>query len=350
MQQSPNSSNEHPWNQARTIVAVTNVLDAEIAGLQKLRGTLESQVQVVQQICELIRTRCCEGGPGRLILTGIGKAGKIADKLAATFASTGTPSLFLHPAEARHGDLGMVNPHDVVLALSNSGASEEVVFLIPSIRRIGATLIAMVGPVDSPLGRHADLVLTVGHIQEACPLGLAPSASTTALLAFGDALALTVQQQRNFTPAQYARFHPGGSLGRKLITCAEVMRTGDRVPAVKPDTAISECLSVITRARAGLVLIVDAERKLQGVFTDGDFRRLLLTVKDPAAALRSPVSQHLRSSFVSVHGTDLVQHALHLCAEKPCNEIPVLDRAGVLLGHIHLQDLADRGFETAKIN
>lgn len=348
MQHSSNLPSHESWSQARTLGAVSNILDAEIAGLQKLRGCLESQAQNIQRICDLIRTRCCEGSSGRLILTGIGKAGKIADKLAATFASTGTPSFFLHPAEARHGDLGMVNPHDLILALSNSGASEEVVFLIPSLRRIGATLIAMVGPLDSPLGRHADYVLTVGHIEEACPLGLAPSASTTALLALGDAIALTVQQQRNFTPAQYARFHPGGALGRKLLTCAEVMRTKNRVPAVSPDTAISECLSVITRARAGLVLVVDAQNKLHGVFTDGDFRRLLLAVKDPAAALRSTVSQHMRSQFVSVLETDLVQHALHLCAEKPCNEIPVLDRAGVLLGHIHLQDLADRGFEAAK--
>lgn len=311
--------------------------------MARLADEVESQSAALIQTCELIRTRCGDVAPGRLVCTGVGKAGHIAHKLAATFASTGTPSFFLHPAEARHGDLGMVQGVDVVLAISNSGASEEVLAILPSLKAIGAPVIALVGRGGSPLARHADVVVSIGHVLEACPLGLAPSTSTTALLALGDALALTVQRQRGFTPEQYARFHPGGALGRKLMTCMEAMRSGDRVPQVAPATTILDCLKRITNARAGSVLLVDEAQRLLGIFTDGDLRRVL-TRFDPSLVLAAPVSVHATVPCRSIHGRDLVQTALHLCAVHRINELPVIDDDRHVLGLLDVQDLVDRGF------
>ena len=328
-----------------TLATIKEVLRVETRALLNLHRMVAEQQDALEEACSLIRHRCTEGGAGRLILTGIGKAGKIADKLAATFASTGTPSFFLHPAEARHGDLGMIGPSDVVLALSNSGASEELVFLIPAIRRIGATLISMVGRTNSTLALQSDLFLSIGEMAEACPLGLAPSASTTALLALGDALALTIQRQRRFTPSQYARFHPGGALGRKLMTCGEVMRIGERVPTVSQHASLMDCLKTITRVRAGCVILIDDAGQAAALFTDGDLRRLL-TETDTAVSMLQPVLPHANRDFIAVASDDLVSAALHLCSEKRINEVPVLDGARRVLGLIDLQDLADRGFDT----
>jgi arabinose-5-phosphate isomerase len=279
------------------------------------------------------------------VVTGVGKAGHVGRKLAATFASTGTPSFFLHPAEARHGDLGMVQATDVVLALSNSGSSEELVALLPSFKHIGVPLIAVVGMRESPLARHADVALSIGRVTEACPLGLAPSTSTTAMLALGDALALTVQRLRQFTPEQYARFHPGGALGRKLMTCREAMRSGERVPAVTRTTSVLDCLRAITKARAGGVVLVDGQGKLAGIFTDGDLRRALTKAADPAAVFRAPVGDHATTPCKSVRADELLQSALRLCAQKKINELPVVEDDGRLVGLLDLQDLVDRGFE-----
>jgi arabinose-5-phosphate isomerase len=327
-----------------TLASIRDVLAAEARAVSALSELAVGQAGALELACRLIRERCGDGRPGRLVATGVGKAGLIARKVAATFASTGTPSLFLHPAEARHGDLGMVQPADVVLAFSNSGASEELVALLPSLTHIGAPLVAVVGDTDSPLARHATAALSIGRIAEACPLGLAPSASTTAMLALGDALALTVQRQRSFTPEQYARFHPGGALGRKLMTCAEAMRAGERVPAVPPSTPVVDCLRAITSARAGSVVLVDARRTLLGIFTDGDLRRVLTRGDDPATVLKAPVERFATMPCKHVRGGELLQAALRLCSEKKINELPVTDDAGLLVGLLDVQDLVDRGF------
>ena len=327
------------------LTSVTAILRAEAAAIHRLADTAGDQLAALAAVCELIRTRCGEGLPGRLVVTGVGKAGHIARKLAATFASTGTPALFVHPAEARHGDLGMIGANDVVLALSNSGSSEEVLAILPSLRQIGCTLVAMVGRTASPLAKQADHVLSIGQVVEACPLGLAPSTSTTALLALGDALALTIQRQRALTAQQYARFHPGGALGRKLMTCADAMRAGERVPAVAPDASVLDCLKRISAARAGSVVLVAEDQRMLGIFTDGDLRRALAKAGDPAAVLAGPVRAHATMPCRSVRADELLTAALHLCADKHINELPVVDADGRLVGLLDLQDLVDRGFE-----
>ncbi len=322
------------------LASVQSVLRTEAEALAALPGLCEAQRPAVERACELIRA--CQG---RLVVTGIGKAGHIGTKLSATFASTGTPSFVLHPAEARHGDLGMVQESDLVLALSNSGSSEEIVALLPSLARIGTPVIAIVGRTDSPLAAHAIVALSIGQVVEACPLGLAPSTSTTAMLALGDAIALTVQRMRAFTPEQYARFHPGGALGRKLMTCTEAMRTGERVATVAPDTAIVACMRAIGKARAGSVVLIDGDRRLLGICTDGDLRRALSTSPDPAALLNGPVSAVATMPCRHIRADELLQTALHLCAAKKINELPVVDADGRLAGLLDLQDLVDRGFE-----
>ena len=326
------------------VASVERVLRAEAEALARLAGTARAQGDAIAAACALIHERCGDGRPGRLVATGVGKAGLIARKVSATFASTGTPSFFLHPAEARHGDLGMVQAADVVLAFSNSGASEEIIALLPSLSHTGAELIAVVGDAGSPLGRHARVALGIGVVTEACPLGLAPSTSTTAMLAMGDALALTVLERRQFTPERYARFHPGGALGRKLMTCAEAMRTGARLPVAGPGTTVMDAMRAITRARAGSVLLIDAGGRLRGIFTDGDLRRRLMEATDPALILAAAVDTVATIPCRSIRAAELVQAALRLCAEKKINELPVVDDDGRLVGLLDVQDLVDRGF------
>ena len=324
------------------LASVQSVLRTEAEALAALPGLCAAQQAAVERACELIRS--CTG---RLVVTVIGKAGHIGAKLSATFASTGTPSFTLHPAEARHGDLGMVQEQDVVLALSNSGSSEEVLALLPSFARIGVPVIAILGRTGSPLAKHAAVALSIGRVVEACPLGLAPSTSTTAMLALGDALALTVQRLRAFTPEQYGRYHPGGALGRALMTCAEAMRTGERVAAVPPETPLVACMRAIGKARGGSVVLVDADRRLLGICTDGDLRRALSTAADPAAMLNGPVRAVATVPCRHVRSDELLQGALRLCAAKKINELPVIDADGRLAGLLDLQDLVDRGFEVA---
>ncbi len=333
-----------PAADSAILASVTAILRTEAAAVSELAAFATREAATVTAVCTLIRDTCVSGQPGRLVVTGVGKAGIIGRKLAATFASTGTPSLFLHPAEARHGDLGMVQAADVVLALSNSGSSEELTALLPSLKHIGCRLIALVGRAGSPLAMHADLALCFGPVVEACPLGLAPSTSTTVMLALGDALALTVQRLRAFTPEQYGRFHPGGALGRKLMTCREAMRAGARVPAVSPTTSVVDCLRAITSARAGSVVLIDTQNRLLGIFTDGDLRRVLTKHSDAAAVLNHSVNAYATMPCRSVRGDELLQSALHVCAEKKINELPVVDDDGALIGLLDLQDLVERGF------
>ena len=278
---------------------------------------------------------------GRTVVTGMGKAGIIAQKIAATFSSTGTPALFLHPAEAVHGDLGAVQAEDIVLALSNSGETEEVLRLLPAVRRIGARVVAMTASRGNSLGQNSDLVLELGDVEEACPLGLAPSASTAAMLALGDALALSVQKARGFTMEQYALYHPAGELGRKLLKVDELMRIGVASPAVGPEASVLDALSAISAARAGAISIVDAGGKLLGIFTDGDFRRRYAADKfDPA---KTPVSKYMTVRPSTIGPGKLATEALALMRSKKIDELPVVDSAGRAVGMLDVQDLLSAG-------
>lgn len=274
----------------------------------------------------------CEG---RVAVTGMGKAGLIGQKIAATLASTGTPAYFLHPSEALHGDLGMLRREDIVLALSNSGETEEVVRLLPHIRD-RVPIVAITRDQESALGRSATFLISLGHIEEACPLGLAPSASTTAMLAVGDALALTLERRRGFSPEDFARFHPGGSLGRRFQRVSEVMRRGERVPLVSAETTILEAVKAFTTARAGAAVVVDDVGRLMGIFTNGDFRRRWTS--DPAI-IGQPVGNHMTAPCKSVAEIELVNSALRLMHQTRINELPVVDTEGRVVGLLDIQDI-----------
>jgi arabinose-5-phosphate isomerase len=282
--------------------------------------------------------------PGRTVITGMGKSGIIGRKMAATFASTGTPSFYLHPAEGIHGDLGMVTAADVVIALSNSGETGEILNILPSLRRIGAKIIAMVGNANSTLAKNVDVVLDVGVEKEACPLGLAPTSSTTAALAYGDAIALALLQKRNFTASQFAVFHPGGSLGRKLLlTVGNIMHKGNENPLVSADTTVQEALFVITDKGLGAVSVVDAEGKMLGVLTDGDIRRGLSKGVD---FLQRSVADLMTKAPKYITADKLAAQALHLMESnqpKPITVLPVVDENMVVIGLLHMTDLVRQG-------
>ena len=283
----------------------------------------------------------CEG---RTVITGMGKSGLIGRKMAATLASTGTPSFYLHPAEGIHGDLGMVTAADVVIALSNSGETGEVLNILPSLRRIGAKIIAMVGNANSTLGKNADVILDVGVSKEACPLGLAPTSSTTAALAYGDALALALLKKHNFTASQFAMFHPGGSLGRKLLlTVGNIMHKGDENPTVLADTTVQDALFVITDKGLGAVSVVDENGIMQGVLTDGDIRRGLSKGVD---FLQRPVRELMTANPKTITQDKLAAQALHLMESnkpKPITVLPVLDENRKVIGLLHMTDLVRQG-------
>ncbi len=277
-----------------------------------------------------------EGCRGRVVVSGMGKAGLIGTKISATLASTGTPSYFLHPAEALHGDLGRLVAEDVMLVLSNSGETDEVVRLIPHLKRIGTPLIAVTGRAASTLARHADVVLDIGDLDEACPLGLAPSTSTTAMLALGDALALGVQRARNLTPEEYARFHPGGSLGRKLLKVEEIMRSGAKNAVLPADRTVKEALFAITEARAGAVCLTDEHGRLAGIFTDGDLRRHVAADADVGSlVLRDVMTRNPRT----IEADRLATEAARLMREYKIDELPVIDSEGRPIGLVDIQDL-----------
>jgi arabinose-5-phosphate isomerase len=314
--------------------------------LDYAREVLRTEADAIRSLVDRIgdsfkaaaeKIRACEG---HVVVSGMGKAGLVGLKISATLASTGTPSHFVHPAEAVHGDLGRIMKKDVLLALSNSGESEELLRLIPKVRELGAAVISLTSRADSSLGRVSDVVVELGRIEEACPLGLAPSASTTALLALGDALALTVQKARGFNQKDYAVFHPAGELGRKLQKVGDVMRTGDRNPVVREETLVSEAIARITKARAGAVSVIDSNGKLAGIFTDGDLRRLLS---------RNPQGQQERISSVmtktpTVVGPDLlVADALRILREKKINVLPAVDDRGAPVGMLDIQDVLGTG-------
>lgn len=278
---------------------------------------------------------------GRIIVTGMGKAGIIGRKISATLASTGSPSISLHPAEALHGDLGMIGREDVVIAVSGSGESDEVKALLPFLKNMGVELVAITGNPGSTLARHSDAVLDTSVDREACPLNLAPTSSTTAALAMGDALAVALIELRGFKPADFARLHPGGSLGKRLLLkVSDLMRRGEDNPVAGEDTPVKEILYLITATRSGAASIVDGRGRLNGFFTDGDLRRNI--ERDPGI-LERPVSEVMTRDPLTVREDQLATAALRLLREKQIDELPVVDGEKRPVGMLDVQDLLNTG-------
>ena len=279
---------------------------------------------------------------GRVVVTGIGKAGIIGQKISATLASTGTPSFWIHSSEARHGDLGRIVSDDIVLALSNSGET-EVVTLLPFLKQIGAKIIAITGNCQSSLAQHSDVILDIGKIEEPCPLGLAPSASSTAMLALGDALALTIFKKRNLSMEDYALYHPGGELGRKLLTVEMVMRKNEKNPVAYEDTPLLDVISIMTdtAGKPGAVSIVNKQNKLVGFFTDGDLRRYL---KNGISFLHGSVKEVMTRSPKVINARCLVAEAYKILKTHKIDQLPVVDDTNTLIGIIDVQDLLEVGF------
>ncbi|MCQ8897443.1 KpsF/GutQ family sugar-phosphate isomerase [Limnobacter humi] len=319
----------NPAHHTDFLVKAKEALDIEAQAISALVPKLNGQFSAaVQTILD------CRG---RIILIGVGKSGLIAQKIAATFASTGTPSFFVHATEASHGDLGMITADDVVLALSNSGQTEELIAVIPAIARRGAKIIAMTGKMDSTLARQADVVLDCSVEKEACPLNLAPTASTTAALAMGDALAVVVLKARGFTEEDFALSHPGGSLGRKLLThVRDVMRQGDRIPMVSPSASISNAILEITKKGLGMTAVVDSKQTLLGVFTDGDLRRLIEQGLDLRGLI---VSEVMSANPHSISPDKLAVEAVRMMEVNHISQVVVTDTEGRVVGALNFHDL-----------
>lgn len=287
------------------------------------------------QACQLL-LNCT----GRIVVTGMGKSGHIGGKIAATLASTGSPAFFVHPGEASHGDLGMITADDVVLAISNSGGTEELINILPLIKRLQIPLISMTGNAESQLASYADINLDISVEKEACPLNLAPTSSTTVTLALGDALAVCLLKLRGFTADDFARSHPGGKLGKRLLlTVSDIMHQGDEVPVVTSDTLIKDALLEISEKGLGFTCVVD-NKKLVGVYTDGDLRRSL---DEQVDVHTTAISTVMTSSFSTASTTQLAVEALNLMEEKSISAIPVLDDNQQLVGAINMHDLLKAG-------
>jgi len=318
---------------ATVIALAQQALQIEAQALLDLRTRLQGDAG--QAFTKAVQTVL--GCKGRLVVMGMGKSGHVGRKIAATMASTGTPAMFVHPAEAHHGDLGMVTRSDVVLAISNSGESEELTALLPVLKRQGVPLIAMTGKPASSLARHADMVLDCAVDKEACPLNLAPTASTTAQMAVGDALAVVLLELRGFKPEDFARSHPGGALGRKLLThLRDVMRSGEALPKVSPDASFSELMREMSAKGLGAAVVVGAGGKVLGVFTDGDLRRKIEAGVElrtaTAAQLMTPGPRTIRDDVLAAEAVSLME----TCR---INTLLVVDAAGVLVGAVSTNDL-----------
>lgn len=310
-----------------------SVFDIEIAALQRTRERLDG---AFDQAVELLQETLAHGG--KILVTGVGKSFHIGQKIAATLTSTGAPSTVLHPSEAMHGDLGLLRTEDAVLALSYSGESDELVNLLPILKRTGARIIALTGDLSSTLARHSDLVLDASVEREACPFNLVPTASTTVALAIGDALAIALLDARGLDRDDYARFHPGGAIGRALLLKVDdIMRTDDRIAAVPPAASIRDALIAMTKAQAGAVVVVDNARRVLGLLTDGDLRRHL--AGGSTDILSGPVSDLMTRHPCSVRAGRLAADALVLFQQHRFDDLVVVDDQGTLAGMIDLQDL-----------
>ncbi len=273
---------------------------------------------------------------GRVITMGVGKSGIICKKISATLASTGTPSFFLHPTEALHGDLGMIVPGDIVLGISHSGETEELLRLIPSIKRIGATIVGISGKPSSTLATSADYHLSAAVSEEACPLGLAPTASTTATLALGDALAMALLQRKGFKEEDFALLHPGGKLGKRFLRVKDLMHGGTQLPAVRTDTSMHDVIYEMSKKGFGIAAVVDEEGRLQGVISDGDLRRLL---QRDEQVLRRTAGESMKAGAATISATEFASVALQLMEERKITSLFIADDQGRVEGIIHLHDL-----------
>ena len=309
------------------------VLEIESRAVESLRARLNEDF--------VSACRLCLDTPGRIVVTGMGKSGHISSKIAATLASTGTPAFFVHPAEASHGDLGMITGQDVLLAVSYSGETDEIVTILPLIKRMGAKLLSITGKPNSTLARAADVHLDVSVAEEACPLNLAPTASTTATLAMGDALAVALLKIRGFTAEDFAMSHPSGSLGKRLLLrVSDVMRTGDAIPRVDPDVRLRDGLMEMTEKGLGMTAIVDEQNKILGIFTDGDLRRALdagVSVHD------TPMRDIMHTKCTTTDSDTLAAAAVHLMEENKITSLLVADEDSRLVGALNIHDLFRAG-------
>ena len=312
-----------------TLELARNVLSIESQEISALAARLDASFEAAVQLI----LNC----HGRVVVSGMGKSGHVGGKIAATLASTGTPAFFMHPAEASHGDLGMITNGDVVIALSNSGESDELLNIVPTIKRLGAKIISITGAKNSTLAKESDVHLSAEVSQEACPLGLSPTASTTAALALGDALAVCVLNLRDFTAEDFARSHPGGKLGRRLLTrVKDIMHEGKHVPCVPISMRLAEALLEMTAKNLGFTAIVDAENKPIGIFTDGDLRRAFANGVD---ANTSNITEVMHKNPNTIHCNRLAVEALEMMEQKKINGLLVVDDTGKLVGAFNMHDL-----------
>ena len=309
------------------------VIETEARALSALTGRVDGRFAAA---CRLMLA--CRG---RVVVTGMGKSGHVARKIAATLASAGTPAFFVHPGEASHGDVGMITAADMVVALSNSGETDEILTILPIIKRLGIPLVTLTGNDNSRLAGEADVNIDVSVEQEACPLGLAPTASTTAALAMGDALAIALLEARGFSAEDFARSHPGGRLGRRLLLhIGDVMHTGADVPRVRTGETVSRALVEMTRSRMGMTAVVDAGDLVIGVFTDGDLRRAL---ESDVNMKRTRIDEVMTRNCVTVAPETLAAQAVHLMQERAINALPVVDGSMRLVGALNMHDLLRAG-------
>ena len=316
-------------NASHTLHMAREALDIEASALLAMKNRLDDRF--VQAAALIL------GASGRVVVTGMGKRGHVGTKIAATLASTGTPAMFMHPGEASHGDLGMIQAGDVVLGLSNSGESDELVAILPVIKRLGVPLIAMTGGLQSSLARHANVVLDTGVAKEACPLNLAPTASTTAQMAMGDALAVALLDARGFKPEDFARSHPGGSLGRRLLThVSDIMRKGSEVPRVAPEASFTELMQEMSRKGLGATSVVNAQGQVLGIFTDGDLRRLIEKGQDLRQLKASDV---MHANPRTLRDDALAAEAADLMEAHRITSVLVVNAQGELIGAINTNDL-----------
>jgi len=309
------------------------VIETEAAAVSALLDRIDDSFC---RACEIMLD--CEG---RIVVIGMGKSGHIGGKIAATLASTGTPAFFVHPAEASHGDLGMIKKTDVVLALSNSGETDEVNLILPLLKRLGVRIIAMTGSKDSSLARHADIHLDVSVEEEACPLGLAPTSSTTAALVMGDVLAVSLLESKGFTREDFARSHPAGQLGRRmLLHIQDIMHTGENIPCVNEQSSISQAIVEMTRKRLGMTAVVDVSGKVSGIYTDGDLRRTLDSGLDPHNTL---VSAAMSQGGKHISPKALAMEAVQMMQAHSIQGLLVIDDDGQLVGALNFQDLLKAG-------
>ncbi|AAO90290.1 KpsF/GutQ family sugar-phosphate isomerase [Coxiella burnetii] len=321
------SNNENFYTLGKAVIAT------ELRAIQSLHARIDEKFVTA---CNTLFN--CKG---RVVVLGVGKSGHIAKKIAATLASTGTPSFYVHPSEASHGDMGMVTPQDVALAISYSGETPEIINLLPTLKRLGVALIALTGKMQSTLARIADTVIDVSVEQEACPLGLAPTSSTTATLVMGDALAIALLEARGFTADDFARIHPGGSLGRRLLLhIADLMHPKDKMPIVKPDCLLDEALVEITKKSLGMTTVVSDSGQLLGVFTDGDLRRTLDKGYD---IHRTPIEKVMTKNSITVPPKLLAAEALKMMQQNKITSLVVVDTDASPVGVIHMHDLLRAG-------